>query len=350
MDNYHNTLCLVGEWCLRSEQASGGSAAYYAPILRWSKSYPETTGYLIPTLLRLAKFTGEKRYQEAAERHGSWLLSIQSLDGWWASGLHPNRSSAPSVFNTGQILKGMNALYAETKAKQWDESASRAQAWLIEGMQPVGLWQGGDYRANETPSYYSEVLWPMLQRAIATTNEQEIDRIKAGLLRIVERRTPDGAFRRWGFDETGFAFTHTIAYTIRGLQEAGLLLDDERIYRATETALEKMLRASELRHGNLPGGFYENWKPDRSFVCLTGNAQTAICLLRMESTQVPDLRLVSGCTRMIDAVVDRLPRNGAIAGSRPLWGRYMRGRYPNWAAKYVCDALMELIKRLEGEE
>lgn len=346
---YVEALRRIGEWCLRSERPLGGSAAYQAPVLGWSKPYPETTGYLIPTLIRMAKRIGDARYREAAERHGSWLLSIQSREGCWAGGLHPNRPATPSVFNTGQILKGMNALFAVTKEPQWDDAAARAQVWLLSAMKPDGLWQGGDYRASETPSYYSEVLWPMLERAIITEDQQAAEIIRKSLLSIVNRRTNEGAFRQWGFDESGFAFTHTISYTIRGLQEAGMLLNDERIYRAVEPALERMLRASELRSGKLPGGFDESWTPDNSFICLTGNAQTAICLLRMESTQAPDLRVVSGAARMIDIVVNQIPKSGAIAGSWPIWGRYMRGRYPNWAAKYVCDALMELDDRLERE-
>lgn len=348
-DVYQAALRRVGEWCLRSERPTGGSAAYQLPILGWSKSYPETTGYLIPTLLNIATFTGDNRYREAAERHGHWLLSIQSPEGWWAGGLHPNRSRAPSIFNTGQILKGMNALAAESGCEEWDAAAHRAQAWLLSNMQSEGLWPGGDYRASRTPSYYSEVLWPMAARAIETNDGQAAERIRGSLQRIVERRTTEGAFRFWGFDESGFGFTHTIAYTIRGLQEGGLLLDDESIYRAPEAALEKMLRVSELRGGRLPGGFQESWMPDTSFMCLTGNAQTALCLLRMESTQSDDLRVVSGAARMLDAVVDRLPVSGAIAGSRPVWGPYIRGRYPNWAAKYVCDALIELDSRLARE-
>jgi hypothetical protein len=32
--------------------------------------------------------------------------------------------------------------------------------------------------------------------------------------------------------------------------------------------------------------------------------------------------------------------NGALGGSFPLFGSYMRARYPNWATKYLLDALM----------
>jgi hypothetical protein len=40
--------------------------------------------------------------------------------------------------------------------------------------------------------------------------------------------------------------------------------------------------------------------------------------------------------------------NGAIAGSFPLFGGYMRGGYPNWATKYFVDALL-LQHRLDQQ-
>ncbi|HVG43827.1 MAG TPA: hypothetical protein VM890_03825, partial [Longimicrobium sp.] len=39
-------------WMVRSVAAGGGgSCAHFAPLTGWSRPYPETTGYLIPTLL-----------------------------------------------------------------------------------------------------------------------------------------------------------------------------------------------------------------------------------------------------------------------------------------------------------
>ena len=37
-----------------------------------------------------------------------------------------------------------------------------------------------------------------------------------------------------------------------------------------------------------------------------------------------------------------LPVSGAIAGSWPVWGSYVRLGYPNWAAKFFADLLMAL--------
>jgi hypothetical protein len=35
------------------------------------------------------------------------------------------------------------------------------------------------------------------------------------------------------------------------------------------------------------------------------------------------------------------PSAGGLPGSYPFWGAYLRGRYPNWAAKFYIDLLME---------
>ena len=34
------------------------------------------------------------------------------------------------------------------------------------------------------------------------------------------------------------------------------------------------------------------------------------------------------------------PEDGGVAGSYPIWGRYSRFEYPNWAAKFFADSLM----------
>ena len=33
---------------------------------------------------------------------------------------------------------------------------------------------------------------------------------------------------------------------------------------------------------------------------------------------------------------------GAVKGSRPVWGRYAPLSYPNWATKFLVDALLSL--------
>src|SRR5262245_41833752 len=58
----------------RSRSADGGVARHYSLIDGWSTSYPETTGYIVPTMLAL----GER---ERARRMLDWLVSIQFPEG-----------------------------------------------------------------------------------------------------------------------------------------------------------------------------------------------------------------------------------------------------------------------------
>ena len=45
--------------------------------------------------------------------------------------------------------------------------------------------------------------------------------------------------------------------------------------------------------------------------------------------------------QVISGLLDQV--DGAIPGSAPIWGRYMRFTFPNWAAKFFADALLMAI-------
>ena len=355
---YKNHLTLTADWLLQSiEKGRGGSCAHFSPLLGWSKPYPETTGYLIPTLIRISKSLDAPKYSDAALSIGQWLLDIQSQNGSWHGGLHPSAGSEGSVFNTGQILKGMMALFHFTGDQTFLTAADRGANWLASGVDINGLWPAGDYRASETPSYYSHVAWPMLEVWKSTQSTSQRTAAERFLDAALERKLPNGAIARWGFDDEGSAFTHTIAYTIRGFQESSRLIGDYCKYgKPMEEILDFFVKKSELTNGRVPGEFNEALVGNKNYVCLTGNAQLAICVLLMEQ-QIHDLRLVNAAAKMIDFIgsvqfSSRLikPLRGGVAGSYPLWGRYMFMRYPNWSAKYYCDSLMSIVSRLEVEE
>lgn len=356
LERYHFHLKQTSEWCLRSAaHGSGGSCAHYSPILGWSRPYPETTGYLIPTLIKLAETLRDGRFLTCAIQLGGWLLEVQNDDGSWCGGLHPAKKPSGSVFNTGQILKGMTALYRLRGEDRWIEAGTRGAAWLAARVNSEGLWPPGDYQSAETPSYYTHVAWPMLE-VWSLTGETELRNAAERFLNtVIHRIQDDGSISKWGFTENSPAFTHTIAYTIRGLQEAARILDEYERYAApVEPALEIIYRKSGISNGRLPGSFGNNWQATANYVCLTGNAQLAICLLKLEAHK-PDLRLVDSAAKLVDFVAKTQRGNflsgtrGAVAGSWPLWGRYMFMRYPNWAAKYFCDALMMLSERIARE-
>jgi hypothetical protein len=90
----------VGEWLLLSERPGGGSSAFYSPLVGWARPYPETTGYLIPTLLALRARGGEAELEALALRCGWWLKSIRNRHGSWNAGLHPPSSGAGPACST----------------------------------------------------------------------------------------------------------------------------------------------------------------------------------------------------------------------------------------------------------
>jgi hypothetical protein len=356
---YAEHLRATLDWLLHSiEAGGGGSSAHFSPLRGWSAPYPETTGYIIPTLLEAARTQKDQRYQEAALRAGQWLLSLQCPDGAWPGGLYAvGRPQGPSVFNTAQIIDGMVALARLQPEGPWMQASARAAGWLAAGVDSAGLWQVGNYRNGVNPSYYAQVAWPMLQAWQLSGDDAVRAAAERVLARIVELRTRHGSIAGWGFDPGKPAFTHTIAYTLRGLIESAGALENWPAYgQPCEDALERLGRKAEFGNGRLPGAFQDDWRPVNWYTCLTGNAQVALCLLRIEQ-RANDLRLVNAATKLVDSVCanQRIrgvgnSRRGAVGGSAPLWGRYMFMRYPNWAAKYHADALMMLMARLEAED
>lgn len=356
-ERYRYHLRLAMGWIETSIRPDGGSAAHLAISGQWSKAYPETSGYIINTLLEYAAVSRDTRWVALAEQLGDWLLGIQMENGAWAAGVHPSSNPEPSVFNTGQIIQGLAGLYRECGDNRYLDSLARAAQWLAAEERGKGSWESGNYRGEFNPTYYTRVSWPMLE-AWSLTDEPLIrDAAVRVLERLKGRVNEDGSFRDWGFASGQGAFTHTIAYTLRGFLESGRALGrDDEFLDAIAPTVERLYRISEIRHGRLPGFYDVGWRGSRSFVCLTGNAQIALVLLRFEAAR-PDLRLVNAATKLIDFVCERQVTaalrgkrfKGAIAGSSPIWGPYLRLRYPNWAAKFFADSLMLSIDRLNRQ-
>src|SRR5699024_4017080 len=65
----------AADWLAQAQDVSAddGVPAYYnAKTKRWAASYPETTGYIIPTLYRYAKLSGRAEFAERATRMAHW--------------------------------------------------------------------------------------------------------------------------------------------------------------------------------------------------------------------------------------------------------------------------------------
>lgn len=357
-DNYRRHLNKTIQWLLKSNHTKGGSSAHFNPVNGWSKPYPETTGYIIPTLIEYSHQYEDLKAKQVAYNFAKWLSDIQHETGYWNGGLYPAKKEDPSVFNTGQILFGIICCYKEADDLKWRKSAQKGAKWLADSIDSEGLWNVGHY-TGFNPTYYTRVAWPMLLVANATGDDFIKDKAVQVLDKLIKRKKANGTFWGWGFEKNKPAFTHTIAYTIRGFIEASILLEDwDRYGSKVEPTLEKLYKLSELNNGRLAGAYDYEWQPTDYYSCLTGNVQVALCLMRWYQLN-GDLQLLNAASKLIEFVNDTQfmntpinALNGAVAGSKPIWGRYMMGRYPNWAAKFHADALMlflELSKKKEKE-
>lgn len=337
--------------CAAQDRAGdGGVSARYRLDRGWAPSYPETTGYIIPTFFAHARRTGEEQFRDRALRMAEWLLPLQLECGAFP-GHDVGKTPQPIVFNTGQIMFGLLAALRETGQHKYLRAAMAAGDWLVEMQEPNGSWLRHTY-LNREHTYHTRVAWPLLELWLATGREHYRQAAIKNLDWALGKQLPNGWFRENGFSDNDKPYLHTMAYTIRGLLAASEILRehdytgeaDSRYFEAAERAAEAVLHRFEIRR--YPMAQYDReWKSAERFSCLTGDAQIAKCWLNIYEAR-RDPRFLNAALKINDFVKstqDLVSRNpgirGGIKGSHPVWGRYIRYSYPNWAAKFFVDAL-----------
>lgn len=84
----HAHLVAAANWLERAQDASGdgGVSGRYFLNRGWSSSYPETTGYILPTFLALEEELGEQRFRARARQGLEFLLALQLESGAFPGG------------------------------------------------------------------------------------------------------------------------------------------------------------------------------------------------------------------------------------------------------------------------
>jgi hypothetical protein len=336
-------------WIRDAQRPDGGIAAYYSLLSGYSESYPEVTGYIIPTLYDFARMTGERSAVTSAEAATRWLLSLQMPTGAFPGGLHGSAQQA-SVFNTGQILQGLVRAHAETNRPEILKAALAAGEWLVHMQQPDGSWSGPGAYQDASHTYYSMVAW-----ALAELSEQAADH----QFGIAAERHLDWVLSHFrasgwvdGINLRGHPnYLHFIAYVLQGVLECGILRKRTDAIEAVAKPAWILLRKFET-HKFLSGAFEADFRSSGYFTCLTGNAQMSCVWLRLfEMTD--DLRYLNAALKMNEMLKQMIPLRGragiagGVSGSSPVWGRYQPLRYISWGAKFFADALL-LEERLKA--
>lgn len=338
----------TADWLGRAQDAApDGVAAYYdLDQKKWAGAYPETTGYIIPTLYDYAIFACRPGFAERADRMAHWEADIQLSDGGVRAGTLDSDTVAPTIFNTGQVLFGWTRAWTETGDARFRDAALRAANWLRAAQDEDGAWRrfGSPFATHKLNSYNTRTAYG-LARVGATFGERRfLDAARANIGWAISRAHTNAWLDNNCLENNRRPLTHTIAYSLRGILEVGVVSgDDEYVDFAARMA--RGVAAAQRKDGALPGRLDAQWKPKARWSCLTGNAQMAINWLRLADI-VGDNALRRRAQRAnrfnmaTQSLTGSAEIRGAIKGSFPADGGYMRWRYPNWAAKFFMDALM----------
>jgi hypothetical protein len=320
--------------------AEGGYSRRYSLLKGWDHAYPETTGYIIPTLLNAAEiFPGRKdELVESARMAGEWLLSIQNQDG----SFNDIDEGRRQIFDTGQIIFGFNALHKATGESRYQEAISRAASWIVEVQEKDGSWS--KFACHFYPhTYYSRVAWSLGIAHGLTGEEHYRKAAKKNLDWVLNQQRENGWFEDSGFVHAE-SLLHTIAYTLQGLIESSVSLK-QGVY--LEAACKTANVLLDLGKKNRLKSYYApNWNCLEHSVCLTGLAQVSLVFKRIyqliggEEYFDMALNLDSATRSKQISAGGKTDIHGAIPGSHPLWGKYCPMSFPNWAPKFLIDTFL----------
>src|SRR5208283_5131651 len=109
-------LNAIYAWLCAAQDATpdNGVSAWYTLIDGWMPSYPETTGYIIPTLFDYSRYCNDLTARSRAIAMATWEVDVQLSNGAIRGGHLGYQPPEPAVFNTGQVIFGWVAAYGET--------------------------------------------------------------------------------------------------------------------------------------------------------------------------------------------------------------------------------------------
>lgn len=328
-----------------SASADGGAARDYSLLSGWSTSYPETSGYIVPTLMDYADWRQDEGIRDRARKMLDWLVSIQFPDGSFQGGRIDSVPVKPVTFNTGQILLGL-ARGAAQFPDEYLEPMRRAADWLVDTQDEDGCW-----RRFPTPfaqpgekAYETHVSWGLFEAARLEPAKPYAEAALRNVRWALTHQRENGWFENCCLSDPLKPLAHTLGYVLRGVVEAFRYNGDTELLGAARRTADGLLTA--LRDdGFLPGRMRADWSGAAKWVCLTGSVQIAHSWLLLYETTGDERyrdagfaanRYVRRSIRMDGPDGER----GGVKGSFPVYGEYGRYEYLNWAPKFFIDSHM----------
>ena len=239
-------------WLLRAQDSTpdDGVSLGYFPCDEtqkngWRPSYPETTGYIIQSLLDYSERYNDSDVRQRASRMAVWETKIQMPSGAVQGGpVCSVDQQTPAVFNTGMVLHGYTAAYRATGATEFLEAGRRAANFLL-----TDLGDDGRFRTNGKfvsqhgrKTYNCLCAWPLYR-----FGEDICDaRYQKAAIRVIEaaleQQRANGWFANNCFTNSDAPISHTICYTLQGILEVGMLTGRGDFVVSAQRGMDPLLR------------------------------------------------------------------------------------------------------------
>ena len=328
----------------RSATQDGGVARHFSLIDGWSPSYPETTGYIIPTLIEQADRLGRPEFKDRARRMLDWLVALQFPEGGLPGGMITQEPQVPVTFNTGQILFGFVAgriAFGEA----YEAPMRKAADWLVETQDSDGKWSKHPtpFAAHSLKTYETHVAWALMEAARVQPDAPWGAAALAQVDWALSHMRENGWLELCCLGRPHEPLTHTLGYALRGVVEAWRFSGEEK-YRAHALRMARGIAGVVETDGRLPGRLDEHWRPTVDWVCLTGTVQIAHSFLLLAAPgDAPELAeraiRMNAYVRRTMALDGPDGVRGGVKGSHPANGGYGTYQYLNWAPKFMIDSL-----------
>lgn len=313
----------------------------------WRPAYPETTGYIIPTLIDLGQWLKDDRLTLSAERAGQWLLSIQSSGGFYT-----DLTGNAQVFDTAQVLRGLLALFQLTGQSAYQQAAQRAAHWLVSEQDPDGAWRRNAYHGI-AHTYYSYAAAALIKAGIILREPHFLLSAEKQAMWVIRQENKFGLYERMAFDQEP-PYSHTILYVVQGLLELYLITQNKMILKSLLKAADKLL-IMEKNDGLIRSQYKHDGRLFNSEVCTAGLAQWADVAVNLYRQTFRREFFKSALSSLEYLRVHQLVKGskdlfGAHPSSVPFWGRYGRFSMFNWTTKFFIDAELSFERVRMQEE
>jgi rhamnogalacturonyl hydrolase YesR len=253
------------------------------------------------------------------------------------------------AFDTGQVLMGLQRLHRETGDSVYLTAAARAADWLCAIQDRDGAWSRSGDPAGRSITFLTRTAAALLDFGVTVGERRYIAAGERFLDWTATQQLPSGLFRHSELVSGDPYLLHTMMYVLEGYLNAWRVTGEEKWLSCAVRGAAPLSKINLERDPLLFSYYDAELRPRSRSMCMTGLSQWAgVCFDLHEHTQDPGY-LQCGSNALYYVMTKQIRAagrlQGAIAGSTPLWGDYLKWAFPNWNIKFFADALLKFERK-----